>query len=100
MDETSPVFENFRRTMSRFNRPIMGTTTRISASKLLGQDEAKPTIEGNARKIKLIKNIIKASRITTGQRLSELSETSPVRSMEMSIEKIKDTMTSILETLN
>ena len=36
MDETNPVYENFRNKMEAFGQPIKGTTRRISASKFLG----------------------------------------------------------------
>ena len=57
MDETNPAYENFRNKMTAFGQPIRGTTRRVAASKFL-QRENKPTVEGNARKINLITNIL------------------------------------------
>ena len=47
MDETNPVFENFRNKMRAFGRPIRETTRRVSASKFLGRDELEKKIEIN-----------------------------------------------------
>ena len=38
MDETNPVYENFRNKMRAFGEPIRGTTRKISASKFLGKE--------------------------------------------------------------
>jgi len=93
MDETSPVFENFLNNMSRLG----GGTRRVAASKFL-QRENKPTVEGNARKINLITNILRTRRINTGLMLSSLSGGS-ARGIEQDIMDIKETMMSILATL-
>ena len=92
MDETSPVFENFLNNMSRLG----GGTRRVAASKFL-QRENKPTVEGNARKINLITNILRIQRINTGLMLSSLSGGS--KGIERDIIDIKETMMSILATL-
>ena len=94
MDETSPVYENFLNNMSKFSG---GTTRRVAASKFL-QREDKPTVEGNARKISLIAGILRTRRINTGKMVSSLSRGS-VKGAEESIMDIRETMTSILETL-
>ena len=44
MDETNPVFENFRNKMRAFGQPIRGTTRRVSASKFLGNDNLEKRI--------------------------------------------------------
>tara|TARA_B000000532_G_scaffold32079_1_gene22118 strand:+ start:125 stop:1600 length:1476 start_codon:yes stop_codon:yes gene_type:complete len=72
------------------------TTRRVSASKFL-QRENKPTVEGNARKINLITNILRIQRINTGLMLSSLSGGS--KGIERDIIDIKETMMSILATL-
>ena len=50
MDETNPVYENFRNKMQSFGEPIRGTTRRISASKFLGKDDIGTQVAINARK--------------------------------------------------
>ena len=99
MDETNPAYENFRNKMATFGQPIKGTTRRISASKFLGRDNIGEQVAINSRKITILKNVIQAQQIQTGVMLASLSESSPVKSMEESIMDIKQTMTSILETL-
>ena len=70
MDETSPVFENFLNNMSR----LSGGTRRVAASKFL-QREDTPTVEGNARKIRIIARILKARRVNMGQNIMDIKET-------------------------
>ena len=55
MDETNPVYENFRNKMRAFGEPIRGTTRRISASKFLGKDDIGTQVAINARKITILK---------------------------------------------
>ena len=99
MDETNPVYENFRNKMEAFGQPIKGTTRRISASKFLGRDDIEQRIENNSKKINLITKVLKAQRIRTGENIASLSESSSVRGIERSIMDIKETMSSILQTL-
>tara|TARA_A100000171_G_scaffold14322_1_gene12557 strand:- start:849 stop:2387 length:1539 start_codon:yes stop_codon:yes gene_type:complete len=99
MDETNPVYENFRNKMEAFGQPIKGTTRRISASKFLGRDNIEQRIENNSKKINLITRVLKARRIRTGENIASLSESSSVRGIERSIMDIKETMSSILQTL-
>lgn len=99
MDETNPVFENFRNKMRAFGQPIRGTTRRVSASKFLGKDDLENKIEINARKITILKNIIQAQQIATGEMIKSLTEKSPVRTIENDIIDIKKTLSSIVETL-
>ena len=99
MDETNPVFENFRNKMRAFGQPIRGTTRRVSASKFLGKDDLEKKIEINARKITILKNIIQAQQIATGEMIKSLTEKSPVRTIENDIIDIKKTLSSIVETL-
>ena len=98
MDETNPVYENFRNKMRAFGEPIRGTTRRISASKFLGKDDIGTQVAINARKITILKNVIQAQQVTTGAMLSSLSGGS-VKGVEENILDIRETMTSILETL-
>ena len=93
MDEMNPAYENFLNNMSR----LSGGTRRVAASKFL-QRENKPTVEGNARKINLITNILRIQRINTGLILSSLSGGS-AKGIEQDIIDIKETMMSILATL-
>ena len=96
MDEMNPAYENFLNNMSRLGGTPRETTRRVSASKFL-QRENKPTVEGNARKINLITNILRIQRINTGLMLSSLSGGS--KGIEQDIIDIKETMMSILATL-
>ena len=98
MDETNPVYENFRNKMRAFGEPIRGTTRRISASKFLGKDDIGTQVAINARKITILKNIIQSQQVATGAMLSSLSGGS-VKGVEENIMDIRETMTSILETL-
>ena len=99
MDETNPVFENFRNKMRAFGQPIRGTTRRVSASKFLGRDDLEKRIEINARKITILKNIIQAQQVSTGEMLKSLSEDSPIKTIENDIIDIKKTISTIVETL-
>ena len=98
MDETNPVYENFRNKMRAFGEPIRGTTRRISASKFLGKDDIGTQVAINARKITILKNVIQAQQIQTGAMLTSLSGGS-VKGVEENIMDIRETMASILETL-
>ena len=98
MDETNPVYENFRNKMRAFGEPIRGTTRRISASKFLGKDDIGTQVAINARKITILKNVIQAQQIQTGAMLTSLSGGS-VKGVEENIMDIRKTMASILETL-
>ena len=93
MDETNPAYENFLNNMSR----LRGSTRRVAASKFL-QRENRPTVEGNARKINLITNILRMRRVNVGQMLSSLSTESAIGS-DQDVMDIKKTLSSILETL-
>ena len=97
MDETNPVYENFRNKMQAFGQPIRGTTRRVSASKFLGRDDIGEQVEINSRKITILKNIIQAQNITTGLMVKSLSTTN--EGLEKSILDIRLTMFSILNTL-
>ena len=98
MDETSPVFENFRNKMQAFGQPIRGTTRRVSASKFLGRDDLEKRISINEKKITLLKNIIQAQGIQTGVMIASLSETSGTK-VSSEILDIKSTLKSIVSTL-
>ena len=97
MDETNPVYENFRNKMRAFGEPIRGTTRRVSASKFLGRDNIGEQVEINSRKITILKNIIQAQQIQTGAMLASLS--TDAKGIDESIMDIRETMISILETL-
>ena len=102
MDETNPVYENFRNKMRTFGEPIRGTTRRISASKFLGKDDIGTQVAINARKITILKNVIQAQQIQTGAMLTSLSgglSGGSVKGVEENIMDIRETMESILETL-
>jgi len=102
MDETNPVYENFRNKMRAFGEPIRGTTRRISASKFLGKDDIGTQVAINARKITILKNVIQAQQIQTGAMLTSLSgglSGGSVKGVEENIMDIRETMASILETL-
>ena len=99
MDETNPVFENFRNKMRAFGKPIRGTTRKVSASKFLGKDDIEKRIEINARKITILKNIIQTQQMATGEMIKSLTEESPVKTIENDILNIKDTLSSIVKTL-
>ena len=74
MDETNPVFENFRNKMQAFGKPIRETTRKVSASKFLKRDDLEKRIEINARKITLLKNIIQAQQVSAAEMIKSLSE--------------------------
>ena len=95
MDETNPAYENFRNKMTAFGQPIRGTTRRVAASKFLGRDLAA-AVEINSRKITILKNIIQAQQIQTGVMLASLSTGGTI---DKNIMDIKETMSSILGTL-
>mgnify|MGYP003123984275 CR=1 FL=1 len=90
MDETNPVYENFRNKMTTFGQPIRGTT------RFLGRDLAAE-VKINSRKITILKNVIQAQQIQTGVMLASLS--TPTEGIEKSVMDIKETMSSILATL-
>ena len=96
MDETNPVYENFRNKMTRMGRTPRETTRRISASKLLGRDLAA-AIEINARKITILKNVIQAQQIQTGVMLASLS--TPTEGIEKSVMALAygDQITNMLQ---
>ena len=62
------------------------------------QRENRPTVEGNARKINLITNILRMRRVNVGQMLSSLS-TESAMGADQDVMDIKKTLSSILETL-
>jgi len=99
MDETNPVFENFRNKMRAFGKPIRGTTRKVSASKFLGKDDIEKRIEINARKITILKNIIQTQQMATGMMIASLTQQSPVVGLEKEISDLKDLVGSIKETL-
>ena len=94
----NPAYENFLNNMSRLGGTPRETTRRISPSKFLGRDNLENKININARKITILKNIIQAQKIQTGQIISSLSEDSS-GSIASQILDIRETMSSILETL-
>ena len=97
MDEMNPAYENFLNNMTRLGGTPRETTRRVSASSFLGRDNLAKQVELNSRKITILKNVIQAQQITTGAMLATLS--TPNESVEQSIMDIKQTMSSILETL-
>ena len=99
MDETNPVYENFRNKMQAFGQPIRGTTRRVSASKFLGRDDIENRVQINEKKITLLKNIIKTQAATTGMMIASLTQSSPVVGIEEEISDLKEIIGSIKETL-
>ena len=97
MDEMSPAYENFLNNMTRLGGSPRETTRRISASSFLGRDNVAAQVELNSRKITILKNVIQAQRVTTGAILATLS--TPSEGIDQSIMDIKETMSSILQTL-
>ena len=97
MDEMNPAYENFLNNMSRLGGSPRETTRRVSASSFLGRDNIAKQVQLNSRKITILKNVIKAQQITTGAMLATLS--TPTEGIEQSIIDIKETMSSILQTL-
>ena len=98
MDEMNPAYENFLNNMSRLGGTPRETTRRISPAKFLGRDDIQIRVRNNSRKINVITRILRARRISTGEKISSLSGGS-VKGIEQSIMDIKETMSSILETL-
>ena len=98
MDENSPVYENFLNKMSG-SMPIRGTTRRVSASKFLGRDDLESKVESNSRKITILRRIISARRIKTGENISQLSRASSVANIESIVKDLVRVTTSITETL-
>jgi len=98
MDEMNPAFENFLNNMSRLGGTPRETTRKVSPAKFLGNDGLARQVAINSRKITILKNIIQARRVSTGSMLTSLSGGS-VRGVEKEIMDIKETMSSILETL-
>ncbi len=97
MDEMNPAYENFLNNMTRLGGTPRETTRKISASSFLGRDNIAAQVALNSRKITILKNVIQAQQITTGAMLATLS--TPNESVDQSIMDIKQTMSSILETL-
>jgi len=97
MDEMSPAYENFLNNMTRLGGSPRETTRRISASSFLGRDNIAKQVALNSRKITILKNVIQAQRVTTGAILATLS--TPSEGIDQSIMDIKETMSSILQTL-
>ena len=63
MDEMNPAYENFLNNMSRLGGSPRETTRRVSASKFLGRDDLEERIKINEKKITLLKDIIRVSKI-------------------------------------
>ena len=97
MDEMNPAYENFLNNMTRLGGTPRETTRRISASSFLGRDKLGEQVALNSRKITILKNVIKAQQIQTGVMLASLS--TPSEGIDQSIMDIKETMSSILQTL-
>ena len=97
MDEMNPAYENFLNNMSRLGGTPRETTRRVSPAKFLGTDIIAAQVAINSRKITILKNIIQARRVSTGSMLTTLS--TPNESVDQSIMDIKETMSSILKTL-
>ncbi len=67
MDESSPVFENFKNKMSAMNsRPKINRTTFN-----IGANVLEKRVENNSRKITLLKNILKSQKIDIGEKLKK-----------------------------
>ena len=87
MDEMNPAFENFLNNMSRLGGTPRETTRRVSASSFLGKDiEIERRVSNNSKKISIIARILKSRRANTA-------------GIEKSILDIKNTMSSIVQTL-
>ena len=97
MDEMNPAYENFLNNMTRLGGTPRETTRRISASSFLGRDRLAEQVAINSRKITILKNVIQAQRVATGAILTTLS--TPSEGIDQSIMDIKETMSSILQTL-
>ena len=98
MDENSPVFENFLNKMAG-SMPIRGTTRRVSASKFLGKDDLQTQVENNSKKITILRRIISARRIRTGENISKLSQTTTTANIEAIVKDLVKVTTTITETL-
>ena len=97
MDEMNPAYENFLNNMTRLGGSPRETTRKVSASSFLGRDNIAAQVELNSRKITILKNVIQAQQVTTGVMLQSLS--TPTEGIDQSIMDIKETMSSILQTL-
>ena len=87
MDEMNPAFENFLNNMSRLGGTPRETTRRVSASNFLGKENTlQEKVNNNSKKISVITRILKARRANTV-------------GIEKSIMDIKETMSSIVQTL-
>ena len=87
MDEMHPAFENFLNNMSRLGGTPRETTRRVSASSFLGKDiDIERRVNNNSKKISIIARILKSRRANTA-------------GIEKSIFDIKNTMSSIVQTL-
>ena len=87
MDEMNPAFENFLNNMSRLGGTPRETTRRVSASSFLGKDiDIERRVNNNSKKISIIARILKSRRANTA-------------GIEKSILDIKNTMSSIVQTL-
>ena len=97
MDEMNPAYENFLNNMTRLGGSPRETTRKVSASSFLGRDNIAKQVALNSRKITILKNVIQAQQVTTGVMLQSLS--TPTEGIDQSIMDIKETMSSILQTL-
>ena len=87
MDEMNPAFENFLNNMSRLGGTPKETTRRVSASNFLGKEnKLEARVNNNSKKINVITRILKARRANTV-------------GIEKSIMDIRETMSSIVQTL-
>ena len=87
MDEMNPAFENFLNNMSRLSGTPRETTRRVSASNFLGKEnKLEARVNNNSKKINVITRILKARRANTV-------------GIEKSIMDIRETMSSIVQTL-
>ena len=83
----NPAFENFLNNMSRLGGTPRETTRRVSASSFLGKDiDIERRVNNNSKKISIIARILKSRRANTA-------------GIEKSIFDIKNTMSSIVQTL-
>ena len=97
MDEMNPAYENFLNNMTRLGGSPRETTRKVSASSFLGRDNIAAQVALNSRKITILKNVIQAQQVTTGVMLQ--SSSTPTEGIDQSIMDIKETMSSILQTL-
>ena len=75
----------------------MANTLNVNKFMGRGQSGLEEKVDGNSKKITLLKNIIKAQQITIGEKLKGLSPMG--NPLESSIESIKNSVVSIHETL-